>query len=73
MSRELHLRPATADDMMLYFHWVNDPAVRAAAFHSARIDLTTHCAWFARALADEMISMYVLIACRTGAADVGGK
>ena len=62
MSGERYLRPATVDDMMLYFHWVNDPAVRTAAFQSASIDLATHRAWFAQALADEMVSMYVLIA-----------
>ena len=62
MSAALRLRPTVADDMMLYFMWVNDPAVRAGAFQSAAIPLATHRAWFARALADENVWMRVLVA-----------
>ena len=62
MSAAFRLRPATVDDMMLYFRWVNDPAVRAGAFQSGTIDLATHRAWFARALADENVWMRVLVA-----------
>lgn len=62
MSAALRLRPTVADDMMLYFMWVNDPAVRAGAFQSAAIPLATHRAWFARALADADVSMWVLLA-----------
>lgn len=62
MSAALRLRPATADDMMLYFCWVNDPVVRAGAFHTEPIDLATHRAWFARALADARVQMQVLLA-----------
>lgn len=59
---KLRLRQATAEDMMLYFYWVNDPAVRAGAFQSATIDLATHHAWFEKALMDGNISMYILMA-----------
>ena len=62
MRAALCLRPTTADDMMLYFQWVNDPAVRAGAFQSEMIDIATHHIWFARAIADKNVRMWVLLA-----------
>ncbi|MGN0938041.1 MAG: GNAT family N-acetyltransferase [Selenomonas sp.] len=56
----MHLRPARADDMMLYFSWVNDPVVRKNAFQSEPIDFATHRGWFAQALSRSDVSMYVL-------------
>ena len=56
----MHLRPARADDMMLYFRWVNDPVVRKNAFQSEPIDFATHRGWFAQALSRSDVSMYVL-------------
>ena len=62
MSTALRLRPATEDDMMLYFRWVNDSVVRASAFHAEHVSFEAQRAWFAHAIADEAVSMYVLMA-----------
>jgi RimJ/RimL family protein N-acetyltransferase len=40
------LRPATADDVDLVYAWANDPASRAASFHSGQIEYADHVAWF---------------------------
>ena len=56
----MRLRPARADDMMLYFTWVNDPVVRKNAFQSEPIDFATHREWFANVIADENVQMWVL-------------
>ena len=57
-----YLRPATKNDMMLYFEWANDPVVRKNAFHTEPICMEEHRAWFTNALANENILMYVLMA-----------
>lgn len=56
---QLFLRPATSNDMMLYFHWANDPAVRAHSFTQEPIPLDTHQRWFERALTDPHTVLYV--------------
>ena len=43
----LCLRKARPDDCELYWHWANDPGVRAMAFNSAPIPLEDHRVWFA--------------------------
>ena len=57
-----YLRHATQDDMMLYFNWANNPVVRRNAFHTEPIRMEEHRTWFANALANENILMYVLMA-----------
>jgi RimJ/RimL family protein N-acetyltransferase len=54
------LRRATADDMMLYFQWANDPDVRRNAFHQEPILLASHQDWFIRKIADKQSYLYVL-------------
>lgn len=48
----LRARRATAEDARLLWEWVNDPDVRASAFHTAPIPWEGHLAWFTRRLAD---------------------
>jgi UDP-2,4-diacetamido-2,4,6-trideoxy-beta-L-altropyranose hydrolase len=54
------LRRATADDMMFYFQWANDPDVRRNAFHQEPILLASHQDWFIRKIADDHSYLYVL-------------
>lgn len=48
---DLSLRVARSEDRDLLLVWANDPETRAASFHPAHIDPTTHDAWFAHRLA----------------------
>lgn len=50
MSQLLHLRPARPDDARPVWEWLQDPAVRAAAFASDPIPWETHERWFAARL-----------------------
>ena len=59
-KKKYRLREATAEDMMLYVEWVNDPVVRQNSFQTGTIDLATHEAWFAGKLEDAACLMYVL-------------
>ncbi|MEZ6086942.1 MAG: UDP-2,4-diacetamido-2,4,6-trideoxy-beta-L-altropyranose hydrolase [Pirellulaceae bacterium] len=45
------LRRATHDDRELYYHWAQDPAVRANSLNSDPIPWDSHCDWFAKQLA----------------------
>ena len=56
----LTIRRATADDCRQYWVWVNDPAVRAAAFHSDPIDWDTHVRWFHERLASADTALFVI-------------
>lgn len=56
----LWLREATLDDMILLFCWVNDPIVRQSAFCVNEISLTTHKRWFAEALMNDYVRIYIL-------------
>ena len=57
---ELTVRQANASDALIYFSWVNDPAVRSSAIHSEPIDITTHLKWFNRRFSDVDNHLYVL-------------
>ena len=54
------LRCATADDMLLYFQWANDPDVRRNGFHQEPILLAVHQDWFTRKIANDHSYLYVL-------------
>jgi RimJ/RimL family protein N-acetyltransferase len=43
-------RKATPNDVMLYFDWANDPAVRVNSFNSEKINLENHIQWFQQTL-----------------------
>lgn len=55
----LELTPATDMDAELLFRWVNDPAVRYAAFRSEQITWQDHCSWFERRLSDERSIIWI--------------
>lgn len=63
---DLSLRPATAADADITFSWVNDPATRAASFHSAAIERDEHERWLQSSLGGER--RVLLIAEREGVA-----
>lgn len=52
LSREIGLRPATADDSRWIWALANDPAVRSASFLSNPIPWADHKKWFAQKIAD---------------------
>jgi len=56
----VHLRHARGSDLWLYFHWANEPTVRANAFNHESIDLDTHRSWFADRLKRADSILYVL-------------
>jgi RimJ/RimL family protein N-acetyltransferase len=64
MSAALALRPAGPADADLLLALRNDPAARAASFHTSEIARDEHVAWLERKLADPGTRIYV--------AEVGG-
>ena len=56
----LQMRPAISDDCILYYHWVNDPAVRESAMNSQSISWQSHSEWFSNKIQDEHTSLFVL-------------
>ena len=56
---ELTLRRASPDDGRLLYRWRTDPVTSAASHQSGPIDLSTHLAWLAAALADPQREIYI--------------
>ena len=56
----LKLRKATEDDLMLYFDWVNDPAVRANSFNTNVVLIKNHREWFTSKIKDVNTVFYIL-------------
>ena len=61
-ASEVHLRPATVEDVDRTFEWANDPVTRAASFDSAEIPYDGHRAWFTSRLADPARYFYIGVA-----------
>jgi UDP-2,4-diacetamido-2,4,6-trideoxy-beta-L-altropyranose hydrolase len=59
-SKLFHLRPAAAGDARLIWEWANDPAVRAASFHSEPIPWEAHERWFAKQLSNESAHLFIV-------------
>jgi RimJ/RimL family protein N-acetyltransferase len=57
--QNISYRKATSNDVMLYFDWANDPAVRANSFNSERINLENHRKWFLREIENPKTLMLV--------------
>lgn len=55
----MELRRAQAADAQAVFDWRNDPATRAASLSIAEVDWPTHERWFARALENPRLVMYL--------------
>ena len=59
--KNLFLRRAEPEDMMLLNRWVNEPSVRANSFRSEIISLEEHQRWFQRTLDDPNISIFIMM------------
>lgn len=55
----MELRRARAADAQAVFDWRNDPVTRAASLSTAEVDWHTHQRWFARALENPRLVMYL--------------
>jgi RimJ/RimL family protein N-acetyltransferase len=55
----LKYRKPLLNDILIYFNWANDPAVRDQSFDSNTIDFETHEKWFKEALKDTKCFMYL--------------
>jgi len=63
LARELGLQVhrATEEDLMLYFVWANDPALRANSINQQAISLENHKEWFMRRLKDPNTCFYLFM------------
>ena len=61
LEDNLCLRIAREKDMMQFYEWANDEAVRKSAFHSGYISLEEHKQWFTKMLHDADQLMFVLL------------
>ena len=59
LDRELKLRLVREDDRQLLFEWADDPAARAASFHSATFSWEGHVRWFSERLRDPGSVIYI--------------
>ena len=59
-AHELSLRLATEEDLMLYFHWANDPEVRKSAINTSLISFEKHQEWYINKLKNPNAQLYVL-------------
>jgi RimJ/RimL family protein N-acetyltransferase len=57
---KLRLRPARAEDVVLFYGWANDREVRKQAFNTSPIPWSTHQAWFAGKLRATGTRLFVL-------------
>lgn len=57
----VQIRDVTDADRQLLWEWANDPAVRAAAFHTDPISWEDHVVWFSRKRADPRCTMYIIM------------
>jgi len=58
----IQLRPATANDKVLFFAWANDPEVRKQAIQTSSIPWAQHDAWFDGRLASPDSQLFVATA-----------
>jgi UDP-2,4-diacetamido-2,4,6-trideoxy-beta-L-altropyranose hydrolase len=59
LDRELKLRLVREGDRQLLFEWADDPAARAASFHSATFSWEGHVRWFSERLRDSGSVIYI--------------
>ena len=62
----IEIRRAALDDLMTYFHWANDPVVRANSINTKPIPLENHKMWFTARLNDRNTRFYICL--KNGAA-----
>lgn len=59
LDDQIYMRKANANDLMLYYEWANDTAVRLQSFNTETIDLETHKLWFGKKLEDQSCSLFL--------------
>jgi UDP-2,4-diacetamido-2,4,6-trideoxy-beta-L-altropyranose hydrolase len=59
LERGIQLRAATQHDVLTYFKWVNDPAVRENSIETAPIPLENHYNWFSARLKNKHSTLYI--------------
>lgn len=57
----IRIRRVAENDLALLYEWVNDPDVRAMAFHSGTIGWEEHVAWFRDKMKDPNAFMYLAL------------
>ncbi|MGK0364014.1 MAG: UDP-2,4-diacetamido-2,4,6-trideoxy-beta-L-altropyranose hydrolase [Saprospiraceae bacterium] len=62
LEQELHckLRKTTADDLLIYFKWANEPQTRLQSFSSKPIALSEHQNWFKTKISSPTCHLYLL-------------
>ncbi len=68
-SEKIDLRLAEEEDCRLLWNWVNDPAVREAAFNTASIPFDDHVEWYEEKLKSS--NSYIFIAQDTNSVPIG--
>jgi UDP-2,4-diacetamido-2,4,6-trideoxy-beta-L-altropyranose hydrolase len=56
----LRVRKALESDLMLFYHWRNDPLVVASSFSEGSVHLEDHQRWYRRQLSSGNCSLYVV-------------
>ncbi|MDJ1491718.1 UDP-2,4-diacetamido-2,4,6-trideoxy-beta-L-altropyranose hydrolase [Cytophagaceae bacterium DM2B3-1] len=59
-SKELKVRSADDNDLLLFFQWANDPEIRKYSYNSNPIELEVHKKWFQNKLLNSNSIMYVV-------------
>lgn len=59
-SKNIFLRKAQKDDVLMLFCWVNDPVVRQSAFCTDDIPLNSHKRWFLQVLDSDKVQIFIL-------------
>lgn len=59
MPEDILIRRAEEKDMILYFHWANDEAVRRHSIQKKPITLDEHRVWFLKKVADPQVFLYL--------------
>lgn len=70
LVEKLKVREAREDDLLLIYHWNNDPAVRSNSFKSNPIPLEDHTNWFIERLKDDSCKIYIVEASKIPAAQI---
>ncbi|VXC13184.1 Protein N-acetyltransferase, RimJ/RimL family [Flavobacterium sp. 9AF] len=59
INRNITFRKASEEDLILYFNWANDLAVRENSYQSELISLENHTNWFLNKIKDPNCNMYL--------------
>ena len=59
--KDIYLRRATAEDVMLIYEWANDKGVRENSFNSNPIQLEDHICWYENKMQSKTTLFYILM------------